>query len=179
MSSASRRLIGAVIGVAVVTGSAMIQLGMEPRLVLVGFIVVVVLASTVLIAELGRVAAPVNWHNYGDGADVVARPDRRVQVLKARLRQPTRRRTSGAVQIERADPLDEIGDTLVAVLDDQLIAAYGIDRSVDADAAATALGADLSRFVTDEAVRRAMTRRRTLASTIAAIEDFTSSTASQ
>jgi hypothetical protein len=177
MTGRARRLIGATVGVATVIGVAMIQLGMEPRLVLVGFVVVVVLASTLLIADLAVVAAPLHWHNYGDGVDVTARPDRRVQVITARLRQPARRRRPvAATEVDRDNPHDEIGDTLVAVLDDQLRAEHGIDRSIEAAAAAEVLGPELTRFVTELSTRRSMTQRRTLAATIATIERFVSST---
>jgi hypothetical protein len=162
----------------VVTGVLMVLLGMEPRLVLVGFVVILATAATWLILDVGAAAAPVNWHNYGTAADGVARPDRRVQVLKARLLRPARRRgtlgSAWTTATGRADPNDEIGDSLVGVLDDHLIADRGIDRSQDPVEAAEALGPGLTRFVTDSSARRSMTQRRTLARTIASIEDFTS-----
>jgi hypothetical protein len=164
--------------IGVVTGVLMVLLGMEPRLILVGFVVILTTAATWLILNVGLAAGPVNWHNYGGAADAVARPDRRVQVLKARLRQPARRRrTLGSARTitpDRADPSDEIGESLVAVLDDHLVADRGIDRTQDATAAAEALGPELTRFIIDPAARRSMTQRRTLARTIASIESFTS-----
>lgn len=155
----------------------MVLLGMEPRLVLVGFVVIVATAATWLILDVGQVAAPVNWHNYGAAEDAVTRPDRRVQLLKARLRQPARRGRAlgpvGAAPTGRADPSDEIGDSLVEVLDDHLVADRGIDRSEDPVGAAEALGPELMQFVSDPAVRRSMTQRRTLVRTITSIEAFT------
>ncbi len=155
----------------------MVLLGMEPRLVLVGFVVIVATAATWLILDVGQATAPVNWHNYGAAEDAVTRPDRRVQVLKARLRQPTRRGRAlgsvGATPTGRADPSDEIGDSLVEVLDDHLVADRGIDRSEDPVGAAEALGPELMQFVSDPAVRRSMTQRRTLVRTITSIEAFT------
>ena len=161
----------------VVTGVLMVLLGMEPRLVLVGFVVIVATAATWLILDVGQATAPVNWHNYGAAEDAVTRPDRRVQVLKARLRQPTRRGRAlgsvGATPTGRADPSDEIGDSLVEVLDDHLVADRGIDRSEDPVGAAEALGPELMQFVSDPAVRRSMTQRRTLVRTVTSIEAFT------
>jgi hypothetical protein len=149
----TRRWVVATAAIGVVTGVLMVLLGMEPRLILVGFVVILAAAATWLILDLGVAAAPVNWHNYSTTADAVARPDRRVQVLKARLRQPARRRrTLGSVRTTstgRGEPSDEIGDSLVAVIDDHLVADRGIDRSQDANAAAEALGPDLAQFVTD------------------------------
>jgi len=163
--------------IGVVTGVLMVLLGMEPRLVLVGFVVIVATAATWLILDVGQATAPVNWHNYGAAEDAVTRPDRRVQVLKARLRQPTRRGRAlgsvGATPTGRADPSDEIGDSLVEVLDDHLVADRGIDRSEDPVGAAEALGPELMQFVSDPAVRRSMTQRRTLVRTITSIEAFT------
>jgi hypothetical protein len=163
--------------IGVVTGVLMVLLGMEPRLVLVGFVVIVATAATWLILDVGQATAPVNWHNYGAAEDAVTRPDRRVQVLKARLRQPTRRGRAlgsvGATPTGRADPSDEIGDSLVEVLDDHLVADRGIDRSEDPVGAAEALGPELMQFVSDPAVRRSMTQRRTLVRTVTSIEAFT------
>ncbi|MBT5275361.1 hypothetical protein [Ilumatobacter sp.] len=163
--------------IGVVTGVLMVLLGMEPRLVLVGFVVIVATAATWLILDVGQATAPVNWHNYGAAEDAVTRPDRRVQVLKARLRQPTRRGRAlgsvGATPTGRADPSDEIGDSLVEVLGDHLVADRGIDRSEDPVGAAEALGPELMQFVSDPAVRRSMTQRRTLVRTVTSIEAFT------
>ena len=146
-------------------------------MVLLGFVVIVATAATWLILDVGQATAPVNWHNYGAAEDAVTRPDRRVQVLKARLRQPTRRGRAlgsvGATPTGRADPSDEIGDSLVEVLDDHLVADRGIDRSEDPVGAAEALGPELMQFVSDPAVRRSMTQRRTLVRTVTSIEAFT------
>lgn len=174
------RWIVATAAIGIMTGVLMVLLGMEPRLVLVGCVVILVTAATWLILDVAAAADPVNWHNYQTAADGAARPDRRVQILKTRLRQPTRRRrtlgSAGTTWTDPAGPSDEIADSLAAVLDDHLVAARGVDRSLDAAAAAEALGPELTRFVTDPAARRSMTQRRTLARTIASIEEFTSST---
>ena len=177
LQDATRRWVIITALVGVVTGVLMVLLGMEPRLVLVGFVVIVATAATWLILDVGQATAPVNWHNYGAAEDASARPDRRVQVLKARLRQPARRgRALGSVgpaPTGRADPSDEIGDSLVGVLDDHLVADRGIDRLQDPVGAAEALGHELMQFISDPGVRRSMTQRRTLVRTITSIEAFT------
>lgn len=166
--------IGATIAVGVVTGVLMVLLGMEPRLVLVGFVVLIVSAVTWLFVDLGTVAVPVTWHGHGATDIVSARSDRRVQVLTARLRSPVRRSRSAAmVEHGHVESNDEISDTLVSVIDDHLVAEHGIDRSIDATSAAETLGPALTRFVTDPESRRSMSRRRNLARTITLIEDFT------
>lgn len=173
----NRQRVGITAGVGAIVGVLMVLVGMEPRLVLVGFVVVIVAASAWLVADLAVMATPINWHDYGTVADGSARPDRRVQLLRARLRQtPQRRRLSGTDQLNRADPSAEIADTLVGVLDDHLTAEYGVQRSIDSDTAAELLGPELARFVADPEARRSMTQRRTLGRTIALIEDFTSPT---
>ncbi len=172
------RWVVATAAIGVATGVLMVLLGMEPRLVLVGFVVILATAATWLILDVAVAATPVNWHNYGSAADAIARPDRRVQILKARLHQPGRRRrtlgSAGKTRADRDELSDEIGSSLAGVLDDYLVADRNIDRSLDAVAAAAALGPELTQFVTDPATRRSMTQRRNLARTIASIEDFTS-----
>lgn len=166
--------VGTTVGVGVLTGVLMVLLGMEPRLVLVGFVVLIVSAATWLCIDLATVAVPMRWHTHGATDHLSARSDRRVQVLTARLRASTRRpRLTSIVQPGHVEPNDEIADTLVSVLDDHLVTEHGIDRSTDATSAAAALGPVLTNFVTDPEARRSMTQRRNLTRTITLIEDFT------
>ena len=74
------------------------------------------------------------------------------------------------------EPVDEIVGTLIGVIDDHLLAEFGIDRSTDPAAAADALGPELTTFVNDSSARRSMTGRRGLARTLGMIEDFCSRT---
>ena len=163
-----------------VVGAVMVLLGMEPRLALVGAVVLLTTAASWLISELAAVAEPLSWYNHGGGADSTARPDRRVQLLTARLRHNTRhssrRRAPGLEGPDDTQPLDEIVGSLVDVLDDHLRTQHGVDRATDAEAANDALGPELAGFLNDPGKARAMTQRRTLAHTIALIEAFTAST---
>ena len=142
-------------GAGTVVGVLMILLGMEPRLVLVGCVVVLVAATAWLVIEMASTVTPLAWYAYGTEADTSARPDRRVQVLRSRLRQPAARRgqatSTGDVGVEPSD---------------------GVDRSIDPDRAAELLGPELTRFISDPVARRAMTQRRTLANTVSLIEDL-------
>lgn len=167
------------VSVTVGTGSivalAMVVLGMEPRLVLVGFVVMIVGAATWLAVDLGPLVSPVVWTDHGRGTSTSARSDRRVQALRARLRSPARRRRAPRlIDSGRPEPVDEIIGTLIGVIDDHLLAEFGIDRSADPTSAAGLLGPDLATFVADPSARRAMSGRRGLARTVGLIEDFCS-----
>ncbi len=164
-----------------VVGAIMVMVGMGPRLWLVGVVVLLVSAAAWLFADLATIALPLSWYQHGSSGSTTARPDRRVQLLAARLRsnaRPGNSRRRGAVQFESdgPQPADEIVASLVAVLDDHLRSQHGIERTLDADAARDVLGPELHRFVTDPAAARAMTQRRTLAPTIDLVETFTAST---
>lgn len=156
----------------------MVALGMEPRLWIVAAVVASVTAVWWLCSGLGVVVDPLAWYQHGSGTSATARPDRRMQLLTARLRHNTRhtagrRRSPVAVDPDDPQPVDEIIGSLISVLDDHLRARHGIDRDADAQAASLALGPELDRFVSDPATARAMTQRRTLASTISLVEAFT------
>jgi len=184
-SDDATRWVGTTIVIGAVVGGAMVLSGMEPRLALVAVIVAVIAGTAWLVAGLAPVALPVSWYGRQRmGAnDWRARPDRRVQLLTARLRhtgrrsrrRPTSPRSALSTQPEQPD---EIVESLIAVIDDHLLAEFGIDRraqGTSAESAPVALGPELTRFVTEPAAALAMTRPRTLAHTIALIEAFTSS----
>lgn len=157
----------------VVVGVLMVLLGMEPRLVLVGVVVVAVAATAWLTIDLGGATAPIVWKNHGHSTETTTRPDRRVQALRARLRSPARRRgITQTIGNDRPEPVDEVVGTLLGAIDDLLLAEHNIDRSTDPAAAAEVLGPELTRFVTDPSARRSMTGRRGLARTLTLIEDL-------
>ena len=165
--------IKATAGTGVAVGVSMILLGMEPRLFLVGLVVVAVAAVGFLTADVGDVTAPVTWRDHGTGASASARPDQRVQALRARLRSPARQRLiPEKVDPNRPQPVDEVVNTLLRSIDDHLLFEHHIDRSLEPAAAAAVLGPELTRFVSDPAAQRSMTGRRGLARTVALIEDL-------
>ncbi len=167
--------------ISAVVGAVMVLIGMEPRLALVGAVVLLASAASWLISGLGAIANPLSWYNHGSSTDSSSRPDRRVQLLTARLRHnprhSNRRRVPGLRGADETQPLDEIVGSLISVLDDHLRTQHGIDRAHAVHAASAALGSELARFVTDPEAARAMTQRRTLAHTIGLIETFTASDA--
>lgn len=165
------------VGIGVIVAVGMVLLGMEPRLVLVGFVVMVVGATAALAFDLAPAASPVVWTDHGRGADTATRSDRRVQALRARLRSPARRRRLPAmIESSRPEPVDEIVGTLIGVIDDHLLAEHGVDRAADPAAAAELLGPDLEQFVADPSAHRSMAGRRNLARTLDLIESFCSRT---
>lgn len=169
--------VGVTVGAGTATGVAMVLLGMEPRLALVGCVVVAVAASVWLLVDLANVVSPIFWHNFGTFANTSARSHRSVQTLQTRLRTPARRRhRTAALEHVRPDPVDEITVTLLDVIEDHLVSEHGIDVLLDHHAAAEVLGPELTRFVTDSTSRRSMAQPRTLARTLTLIEDFSDQT---
>lgn len=173
MTENTGQRVGVIVGAGTAIGVAMVLLGMEPRLALVGCVVVAVGATAGLLVDLANVVAPVSWHNYGTVANTSARSDRSVQTLQTRLRSPARRRRRTArFEHIRTDPADEITGALLDVIENHLATEHGIDMLIDPHAAAEALGPELTRFVTDSTSRRSMAQPRTLARTLTLIEDF-------
>jgi len=173
MTDSVRWRVGVTVGAGVVVGVAMVLLGMEPRLVLVGCVVAIVAAVAWLVIDTGVATSAVVWRDQGSVAVVSARPDRRVMILRTRLRRRTRRRGPTRVfGTVHASPADEIVDSLLAVIDDRLLTEHGVDRSVDPAAAAEVLGPDLTRFLTDPASRLSMTQPRSLTHTLELIEQL-------
>ncbi|MEP1124312.1 MAG: hypothetical protein ABJH68_10530 [Ilumatobacter sp.] len=150
----------------------MVRIGMEPRLVLVGCIMLLGAATWLLFTDLGVDATPIVWRTLTE-TDATPQSDRRVAQLRARVRGTARSRRT-TVADRRADPRDppsdEIVVSLLAVIDDHLLAEHGIDRVLDPDAAANVLGEELTRFVLDPSARVSMTRPRSLAHTVGLIE---------
>jgi hypothetical protein len=65
---------------------------------------------------------------------------------------------------------ERLHGSLVEIIDDQLMAAHQIDRTSDPDAAATAMGSELARFVDDPAARVSLPGTRELDRILAEIE---------
>lgn len=157
---------GAVVAVCLGT----VLLGMEPRLVLVGLLVVAVAAAGICVVDLGDSTGAVVWQAPGTTGERAATVDRRVRLLRNRLQSRGRRRSPLARSDDDVEADDDIAVTLLAAIDDQLRSEHGIDRAASPEAAATVLGPELTRFVSDPAARRSMTSRRGLASTLQLIE---------
>lgn len=162
--------VATVVFAAVGVGVTMVQLGMEPRPLLVALVMLVVGSTFFLVYDLGELAAPLAWHDHRGPRSAPARGDHRVQVLRLRLRQVdlVRRPSRG----DDEPPVDDVGAALLAVIDDHLKATANIERRTDPEDAAAALPPELARFITDSGARRSMTRRRRLDATLTLIEDL-------
>ena len=176
MSGSARKRIDGRVTITVVGGIGvafgMLLLGMEPRLVLVGFVTLAVGAAAWLVLDLSSEVTVHWWTDHSDDSDRAPRADRRVHALRSRLRATTQlRRTPTAID-PAAVAAAEIGATLVAIVDDHLLAEFGIDRIEDPDAAADVLGADLLALVSDPSARRSLTSRRRIHGTVTLIEEF-------
>ena len=166
--------VSATAGAWFVVGVGMLLLGMEPRLVLLGFVVLIASAVMWLIVDLALISSPLVWDNPASWGDQRVGRDLRVGILRSRLEQsPARRSPLRAADPDTPQPADQIIETLLGVVDHHLLAEHNIDRAVDSGSAVRLLGPELGRFVTDVAAQRSMTRRRSLAGTIKLIEELT------
>lgn len=172
MTARSKRFAAATVVVGVIIAIVMVRIGMEPSLLLIGCMVVLAAAVWRLAEDLARDATPLTWQRVID-VDNSVRPDRRVEVLRSRLRQVGRtpRMSPRSGKSIEPDPTnDVIVHSLLMVIDDHLLEEHGIRRSADPDAATQILGAELARFAHDPSARRSMTRPRHLPHTVAMIE---------
>lgn len=157
-----------------VVGVGMVLSGMEPHLVLLGFVVMIAAAVMWLIIDLAPVSSPLVWVDPASLGRPQDGHDLRVRILRSRMkRSPARRRPHRGAAKGEPEPPDQVIEALLGVVDHHLLAEHGIDRAADPTSAASVLGPDLGRFVTDADAQRAMTRRRSLAGTIELIEDLT------
>ena len=166
--------------IGVIAATLMVLLGMEPRLVLVAFVAAIVGAVTWLMVDLGPIASPLVWNDHVPDEAAIPRSDQRVRTLRTRLQRSARRRRgptiARSVDTGRPEPVDEIVDALISVIDDHVEAEFGVDRTREPAEAAEILGPELTRFVTDPLLRRSMTDPRVLARWVGLIEDLCSRT---
>lgn len=146
--SASWRPIAATVCVTVVAAALMVVTDMGPALP--------------LIAGLGALLGAVIWYTVDleaevDDSGVV--PSRRVPTAVVRTDFRVSSLRSGLAFRGREDrTVRELHDTLVAVIDDELAAAHGVDRHTDPAAAGAILGTELWRFVTEPEPGRSLAR---------------------
>ncbi len=157
-------------GVALVLMAAA-GVAMSPRLGLVAMMVLAVVVTVWLVTTLPSRVESIVWQEYRQPSNDAAHVDGRVRLLRARLASASSPLQSTPVgKTDRFDPTDAIVEGLVELIDDHLLTEHGVDRASSPETAATILGPDLTRFVTDPATARAMTRRNALATTLSRIE---------
>jgi hypothetical protein len=136
---------------------------MGPRLVLVAALGVVVGASAWLVLTLARSAAPAApWETD----DEVPGADHDIRLRSGWLGQ---RIPSGPHDRRTAELLHA---RLIELVDDRLIADYGIDRHRDPDAARATMGEELASFVDDPGVPASLTDLPTLERIMTRIEQL-------
>ena len=151
---------GATAVIGSILGVVMMLLGMEPRLVLLGLIVVAVASTGFLLMDLAAVTAPVDWSSFRLDDPTRVPVDWRVQQLRGTLLRSTTRRRSTAAAIAGTGRTDQVVDSLVGVVDDILFTEHGIDHAADPAAATAVVGPELARLLADPAAHSSMSHRR-------------------
>lgn len=139
------RPVAAIVAVTLVVDIAMVVSGMGPNLLLVtalGALVGVTVWTVVELADTTPVTAPIN-------VDAQPAPPPRGERRVARLRTGLSYAGSNELVFE------QLHESLVNVIDDQLRAVHQIDRSLEPDAARAVIGDDLQSFVDDRAAATA------------------------
>lgn len=139
---------------------AMSVTGMGPEVALVMALAVLVGAVCWACSDLTKITTGSTGLPAAEAAAPVARVDRRVMRLRSGLAYGRNDRES----------LDRLRDTLVELIDDQLLAVHLIDRSVDPAAAHAVLGDELTTFVEDPDTARLLDKPRFLTTTVTLIE---------
>lgn len=138
----------------------MVLTGMGPQLVLIGALGALVGVTIWLVVAVGSAATPSPpWVTPRSSAGRVALSNQQVSTLRSRIAYG--RSTGGD---------ERLYAILVELIDDQLAAAHGVDRTTDPDAARAILGDHLFEFAADPTAARSLTRRRAVERVVAGIE---------
>lgn len=156
------RAIVAIVGITVAVEALMLVSGMGPDVILVTSLGGLVGVCVWFIAELSATALGSDGVPSALAPPPPVRADRRV----ARLR-------SGLAYGRQNDAaFDRIRDSLVELIDDQLLAAHDIDRRRNPTDARAVLGPELAAFVDDEHSAEVLARPRTLVRIVTLIEQL-------
>ena len=155
-----RRPVATIVVVIVIVEILMVVAGTGPDLVLIAGLGILVGATVWCLFDLRTAvveSAPLPMaHRPPPPAGI----DRRVRILR-----------TGLYFDKHSDQSAfRTRDALVGLVDDQLLAKYGIDRSVDAVAAANVLGPELFRLVDDPDSVRNVARPKNLVHIVTLIE---------
>ncbi|MFZ4811379.1 MAG: hypothetical protein ACOYL9_08560 [Ilumatobacteraceae bacterium] len=155
-----RRRVLAAIAAWVVTVCVMLGLEMRPNPVVLALVVAITATVGFVLIDLSDIAAPVDWATARE-ADSTRGGDARVRILTRRLEQ-------GGVM--GGDSM--VHSTLVELIDDELLTAHGVDRSSEPDRAATILGPDLTRLVSEPASSQQLSDPTFLATILDRVESL-------
>lgn len=155
-------MLAAVVGITVTVVVLMLLTGMGPHVLLVTALGLVLGFGVWLVAGLSTIAVG------SDGVPSImsdpppGRADRRVTRLRSGLAYG--RRDDGS--------LERLRESLIELIDDQLLAAHDVDRHGDRGAADVILGPELERFITDESTAQELAKPRHLAAILTLIEQI-------
>lgn len=160
--SPARRTITVIVGLTVAVEIVMIVTDMGPNVYLVAALSMLVGVSVWVFSafngEVARPSPPPVTSHSGARPDV----DRRVSSL--------RRVIMGGRRRSHSD--DQLYETLVELIDDQLLFAHDLDRCRDPAAAHAIVGDELFEFVTDDAASSGLSRPRRLNRVVTLIEQI-------
>jgi hypothetical protein len=155
-----KRSLAALVVGAISLAVAMSVTGMGPEVALVMALAVLVGAVCWACSDLTKFTSGSAGLPAAEAPPPVARVDRRVMRLRSGL----------AYGRSDRESLDQLRETLVELIDDQLLAGHLIDRAVDPAAAHALLGDELSTFVQDPDTARLLDKPRYLTTTVTLIE---------
>ncbi len=135
------RPVALIAGATLVTNVAMIALGMGPNLLVTSALFGLIGVAVWTLAEVADVTPATAPIDATTRPAPVARSERRV----------TRLRTGLASGGPDGPVFEQLRETLVEVIDDQLRAAHQLDRSTDPEGARAVLGPELQTFIDDGA----------------------------
>lgn len=157
----------AIIAVTVVVEVVMVLAGTEPNLLLVAGLVGLVGTTIWCLVDLRAATTDPDPQPVAYRPPPDARADQRVRMLRNGLVFGSRSGNDHAAQ--------RLRDGLVELVDDQLLAEYGVDRHADPAAAESIIGAELFRFVEDTGAAdsaRVVSRPKHLAHIVTLIEEI-------
>lgn len=140
-----RRPVAAIVTITLVADTAMVVSGMGPNLLLVtalGALIGMTVWTVARLADATPATAPIE---ASVRSAAVPRGERRVARLRTGLSSAG---PNGPV-------LEQLHESLVNVIDDQLLVVHQIDRSLDPVAARAVIGEDLHAFIDDRATATA------------------------
>lgn len=158
--SSWKRPAAAIVALTIVADGFMVLTNMGPDLVLVTTLCILVGVALWSIFDLMNAAVEVIQLAAIPAPQPVQATDRRVMRLRGGLVYGRRDGTS----------LERLRTSLVELLDDQLRAAYQIDRVADPAAARAVLGAELSAFIDDPRAAQRLARPQQLDRVLTLIE---------
>jgi hypothetical protein len=150
----------AIVAATVLVSAVLVASDTGPNLPLIAALCGLVGAGIWAVGDVAEALPTTRPTRIEPPAPPAARGDRRLMRLRS------------GIAYGRADgvALARLHENLVAIVDDQLLAAHDIDRSTDPDGAAAVMGPELNRFVTDPESTAKLADQRSLDRLLTLIE---------